>query len=206
MNTLIIFLLLLLPSLNQAVALMVGSFFIGLILRLVVEIGLPWYYFRKMKRSLISLFRPVPIKDCIIWCLLTAGVVSAVLIAITHLIDVDNIITNLSGLYEVTVFVYLFVALSIGLINPFLEEIFWRGFLYGQTKVMWTGAFFGLHHIIIFYTWVPLSLVILGFILLGVVGVLFNYLYKKYDSLVIPLCMHIVADIVIVIYGYFLLF
>lgn len=205
-NSMYFYLLALLPSLYQFFFLFLGNYFIGLFIRIFVDIGIPVWYFQQKKKALLATFRGVPLSSLLFWSISTIIVLSVFLIALTPLFPVNQITRALSNLYDVTPVVYLFVALSVGIVNPFFEEFFWRSFLYGESKSIWIGALFGLHHIVILYTWVGLPLSLLAGFLLGIVGIFFNYLYKLHNSVTLPLVVHIVADIVIVVYGYWFLF
>lgn len=203
----IFYILALFPSILQILVPLLGNYFIGFLMRVSFEVGIPLgYYTFVIKQSIFNQFRSVPVLHVILWSLATVVVVSLTLLSVTPFLDVTQISLQLQQIYTLTPFVYFLVALTISLLNPIVEEIFWRGFLFAQSRSMWIGAVFGLHHTFMLYSWIgPVLSIVVG-VLLGLVGVLFNYLYAKHNSIVLPLVMHMVADIVIMVYGYWLLF
>ena len=91
----------------------------------------------------------------------------------------------------------IFLATVIG---PILEEIFFRGFCYTIFRVKWgktwamiiSSAFFGLIHHSGFAFW-PIF----------ILGIMLSYLYEKRGSLIAPITLHIIHNMVFL--GYFLL-
>ena len=106
---------------------------------------------------------------------------------------------------------YPFVALAIVLINPFLEEYFWRGFVFRvfdkyTNKGIWTGVLFALHHVIIIWGSINLIQSIIVIFFLAIIGILFNWIYSKTGSIYATWIIHALADLVIVTVGFFILF
>lgn len=84
------------------------------------------------------------------------------------------------------------------LVNPFLEESFWRGcfkpksWLPGPIDVLFAG-----YHAVVMIPVVKPIFVILSFLALAFVGWIFRIIYRFTGGLAIPLLTHIVADIAI---------
>lgn len=93
---------------------------------------------------------------------------------------------------------FLFFAVYSCLINPFLEESFWRGCFKPKT---WfpdyiDGLFAGYHAIILLPVVKPLF-VLLSFLALAFVSWFFRLLFRRTGGLLIPLITHIIADMAI---------
>ena len=84
------------------------------------------------------------------------------------------------------------------LINPFLEESFWRG-CFKSRSVLPTpvDALFAGYHAIAVYPAVKPVFAVFLFFVMTFVGWLFRYLYNFTGGLLIPLLTHIIADIAI---------
>jgi membrane protease YdiL (CAAX protease family) len=135
------------------------------------------------------------------------------------LVNIAGIGENLANEIGITRDVYIFVALWLVLINPLLEEYFWRGFvfmqayrfftdpLYKRIVVYGTGMLFALHHAVIiqdWFNWWQFGLVI---VFLGVAGVIFNMIYVRSGSIISSYIAHLMADAILaaigfVIFGY----
>jgi uncharacterized protein len=208
-----------LPLISQLIADYFESYGIGLILRILSHIILPTIavaYLAKIsfKESFIL---PLHIKNkkqtfilALIGSLSAIAIILIAFFSLKHLIDLTTISANLATI-NVTKTTYPFVALAIILINPFIEEYFWRGFVFRvfdkYTNIgYWTGILFALHHVIIIAGWFNWWQFILVTIFLAIVGILFNWTYKKTDSIYATWITHMIADIVIVTIGYFYIF
>jgi membrane protease YdiL (CAAX protease family) len=107
---------------------------------------------------------------------------------------------------------YAAVALFYALMHSFLEEYYWRWFVYGQLR-QWLGPFaaimvssvgFMLHHVILLATYFgwssPLAyLLSMG---VGIGGLVWAYLYERSRSLIGPWISHMVVDAAIFWVGY----
>ena len=129
-----------------------------------------------------------------------------------NLLDLNAIVTSLQNNYGITKLLYLVVALEITLLNPFMEEFFWRGFVfrvfdkYLPRYAYWTGLLFGLHHTIIIMGWFNWWQFISVTAFLSLIGILFNWIYKKTKSIYATLVIHFFADIAIAILGFLIIF
>ena len=84
------------------------------------------------------------------------------------------------------------------LVNPFLEESFWRGCFQPTLKrPAFIDLLFGGYHAIIVIPALKLPFVILTFALLACVSWIFRNIYRLAGGLAIPLVIHIIADIAI---------
>lgn len=105
------------------------------------------------------------------------------------------------------------MALWITFVNPFIEEFFWRGFVFRALNqfsankthswyiIIIAGALFALHHAIIMWDWFTAPLLILVLTFLGLAGMLFNWTYYKTGTIVPAIIIHLAADATISIIG-----
>ncbi|MEW6606382.1 MAG: type II CAAX endopeptidase family protein [bacterium] len=87
------------------------------------------------------------------------------------------------------------------LINPFFEEFYWRGFLFGKFQnrgylaAIYSSIVFGIHHLVvrgqICKSFSPLAI----FLTTVVSGLVWCLLYKKTDSLIPGYLSHIIVNI-----------
>jgi len=106
---------------------------------------------------------------------------------------------ELSGLFEGTAGLTLAIVL-VGLVAPFAEELFFRGFVYRCFRARWgvtagiiaSAALFALIHVH------PVGLVPIFFI-----GCVLAYLYERTGTLVAPITLHAVNNIVAVLAAHF---
>ncbi|MBT4166369.1 CPBP family intramembrane metalloprotease [archaeon] len=208
-----------LPLICQLIADHFQSYGIGLILRILSHIIIPVIavaYITKISFK-ESFFLPIHLKNkkqtfqlALIGSLGATAIILTAFFSLKHLIDLTAISTNLATI-NITPITYPLIALAIVLINPFIEEYFWRGFVFRvfdkYTKFgYWTGILFALHHVIIIAGWFNWWQFILVTVFLALVGILFNWTYKKTNSIYATWITHLIADLVIVTIGYFYIF
>jgi membrane protease YdiL (CAAX protease family) len=208
----------LLPTIVQFIVKYLGNYFLGLLLRIFVHFIIPiivvsLIYKISLKKSFLI---PLKIKNkrltiyySILGSLFSLLIIILAFFLFKSTIDFPTIALALEKI-NVTKSTYLFVALAIILINPFLEEYFWRGFIYrsfeGYRFSFLTGILFALHHVMIISSWFNLWQFLLVTLFLSFVGIYFNHIYKKTGSIYSSLIIHTTADIIIVLIGYFMIF
>ncbi len=106
---------------------------------------------------------------------------------------------------------FLLFAFYFVLINPVLEELFWRGLIYHrcrdwmpeQTAMLVSSIVFGSYHWLILQTsFTPLG-AILATVSVIVGGVVFSFFYRKTNSLLAPILVHGLGyDLPIIILAY----
>ena len=90
--------------------------------------------------------------------------------------------------------------------QPFLEELYWRGYLQGNHKhFSWTDFAFAGYHILVLVWFIKLPWLIIAFIVLAAAAYTWRHIASKLDGLMVPLISHIVADISIVTATYVLI-
>ncbi len=89
------------------------------------------------------------------------------------------------------------------IVNPFVEEYFWRGFLGHSTKKLYVGDFvFAGYHAMILWDKVPLLTVFVALILLVTAGWLWRQIQREDEGLLAPVLGHAAADLSILLCVY----
>jgi membrane protease YdiL (CAAX protease family) len=213
----LLFLAAFLPSLAQLLAYYIGSYGFGLIVRIVFHIIIPVItvaYVSKvsLKESFVLPLQLKNKKNILLLALLcsiaTIVIIVSALFIFRNFFGFKDIANSLN--YNLNKQTYFFVALAIVFINPFMEEYFWRGFVFRVFDKYWTGYWtgilFSLHHSVIIFYWFSLREFLLVLVFLSIIGIFFNWLYKQTGSIYASLIIHFVADLTIVIIGWIYLF
>lgn len=124
-------------------------------------------------------------------------------------IDFNSIAQELQTKSKITPSNFIFVGLYITFGNSFLEEFFFRGFIflnlfnqgYIRFAYIYSSLLFGLYHIAIFKTW--FSPFLIGIALFGLisVGIIFDWLNTRSGNFINSWLVHILADSAIIIIG-----
>lgn len=124
-------------------------------------------------------------------------------------IDFKPIISELETKLKITPLNFIFIGIYITLGNSFIEEFFFRGFVFlgiynaGKTgsAYFYSSFLFAIYHIMIFRNWFSTPLFLLAVFGLFVVGMLFNWMDTKSDNFVNSWIAHILADGAIILIG-----
>ncbi len=124
-------------------------------------------------------------------------------------IDFNGIALELQSKSKITPSNFIYAGLYITLGNSFLEEFFFRGFIflnlyyqgYEKLAYIYSSVLFGVYHIAIFKTWFAPFLTGLALLGLITVGIIFDWLDTKTGSFVNSWIVHILADSAIIIIG-----
>lgn len=126
-----------------------------------------------------------------------------------HFIDFQSISKELQNKSNITPANFAFIGVYITFGNSFLEEFFFRGFIflnlyklkYKKIAYVYSSILFGLYHIAIFKTW--FNIWIIGLALLGLIaiGFIFNWLDTKSENFINSWIVHIMADSAIIFIG-----
>ena len=181
----------------------------------VIPYGL-YYFFNK-----VSPFRLIKINknsNSIKIGLLLGGFALAIIwmtyFIVKSYIDLDLIANELMGSNLITPKNYPFVALYIAFGNSFLEEFFFRGFIflqlhslgYKKAAYIFSALLFAIYHVAIFKTWFSPWLILLAVIGLFIGGIIFNYIGYKSESIINSWIIHICSDIAIVVIGFIMFY
>jgi membrane protease YdiL (CAAX protease family) len=124
-------------------------------------------------------------------------------------IDLNSIAQEMQNKSKITPANFLLVGLYVTVGNSFLEEFFFRGFiflnLYNMKKeklaYVYSSLLFGLYHIAIFKTWFNVWITLLCLLALVTVGFIFNWLNTKSNNFINSWLVHIFADAAIIFIG-----
>lgn len=142
------------------------------------------------------------------------GIMSFSIIMITYfilknVIDLEGIAQDLQRKSKVTPANFIFVELYITFGNSFLEEFFFRGFIFlnlyelkfKKTAYVYSSLLFALYHIAIFKSWFNIWLILLALTGLIIVGFTFNFIDTKSKNFINSWIVHILADMAIMLIG-----
>lgn len=122
-------------------------------------------------------------------------------------IDTDAILQSLES-KNITASTFIFIGLYITFGNSFLEEFFFRGFVFFGLveKSKWfasifSAGLFALYHLAMIAGWFNLPLTLLSLVGLFIIGLTFNFLNLQSKSMLNSWMVHIFADIAIILIG-----
>lgn len=127
--------------------------------------------------------------------------------------DFSQIAGALTANVGVTKENFLYVSLYISFANSFLEEFFFRGFVFTNLKqcsgrklaYIFSAAAFSLYHVAMMIGWFSLPLFLLVMVGLVIGGMIFNYLNEKLDTIYCSWLTHMFANFAINTIGFMLL-
>jgi membrane protease YdiL (CAAX protease family) len=130
---------------------------------------------------------------------------------LSKFIDFRTISSDLLERYNITKSVFIWIGLYVIFINSFLEEFFFRGFVFLNIAKenkwvahIYSALLFSVYHVSIFATWFSFPIMALCLFGLFAVGIFFNLLDIKTNSIIPSWISHIFADIAIIIIGLFM--
>lgn len=125
------------------------------------------------------------------------------------MIDLERIALELQTKSKITPANFLLIGFYITFGNSFLEEFFFRGFIFlnlynlkrEKLAYVYSSLMFGLYHIAIFKTWFSPLIILLCLLGLITVGLLFNWLNTKSKNFINSWLVHILADTAVILIG-----
>ncbi|KAB3530015.1 CPBP family intramembrane glutamic endopeptidase [Alkaliphilus serpentinus] len=194
---------------------MATSYIIKTLLKIILFTAIPYIYIRYIEKSSLKKhlkFKGMMLKQLKLGLLL--GSIAFVVIIITYIttkdiIDFNGIIQELENKSKITPANFIAVGLYITFGNSFLEEFFFRGFVFlnlYNLKNKWlayifSSTLFAIYHIGIFKTWFNIWLTGLALIGLIVTALVLNWLNTKSQSFLNSWIVHILADSAIILIG-----
>lgn len=123
--------------------------------------------------------------------------------------DLQGIVTEMEEKSNITPANFLLVGAYITFGNSFLEEFFFRGFIFlnlynlglKKTAYIFSAFLFAIYHIGIFQSWFNPYLMLLAVTGLVVIGFVFNWLCTKSNNFLNSWIVHILADAAIILIG-----
>jgi membrane protease YdiL (CAAX protease family) len=137
------------------------------------------------------------------------AIIGMAFIVLNPWLDLEKISSELIQKSRITPQIFIWVGLYITFGNSFLEEFFFRGFVfqnlaemgYVRTGYAFSALLFSVYHLSIFATWFSGPLVILALVSLFTVGMIFNYVNVKTQTIINSWIMHLLADAAIIVIG-----
>jgi membrane protease YdiL (CAAX protease family) len=108
---------------------------------------------------------------------------------------------------------FVWFALYLVFIHSAVEEVYWRGFVYGQLRGLcrtgWAhliaGLGFAAHHLVVTLQFFPVPLAVFLALCVAVGGVIWTVMYERQGSLVGCWISHALVDVLLMVVGYQLL-
>ena len=127
--------------------------------------------------------------------------------------DFGGVATSLSSNAGVDSSNFVFVSIYISFANSFLEEIFFRGFIFKNLKkhgslrlaYIFSSLAFALYHVAMMIGWFSFPLTVLLIAGLAIGGTIFNYLSERFETVFVPWGVHMFANFAINTIGFILL-
>ena len=95
---------------------------------------------------------------------------------------------------------WFFFMIYFSTVQPFLEELYWRGYLECSHKCLsLTDLAFAGYHVFVLAWFIKLPWLVMAFIVLTVAAYGWRYIAYKFEGLAVPLLSHITADISIIV-------
>ena len=162
-------------------------------------------------RNVISLKRPGNVRKLLACILLFFFGIAILFLLFRSRIDMASIRESLVTKEGLTKRNCFFVFAYIIVVNSFLEEAFFRGFLSGlipnrKVGVMISALLFSLYHIGIIGTWFHPAILLLCIVGLALVGLFLQYLSGRYESIAAGWIVHASANVAINTIGALLIF
>ncbi|WP_404452760.1 CPBP family intramembrane metalloprotease [Virgibacillus necropolis] len=142
--------------------------------------------------------------------LLVLGIVSASIVLIAYIflqpfLDMNKIKADLVDRLGITPVGFIFVGLYVSFGNSFLEEYFFRGYIFFNLPRKWgymySPLIFSAYHIPMIMLWFSPILIFVCFIGLWVIGLVFHKVNEKNKTIWASWIIHICADIMIILIG-----
>lgn len=175
-------------------------------------VGCVYYYITTKKNPLGIIIRTKELGHFKLSLGLGLGVLLIIWVAyfaFKSLIDLNLITRELLTSSNITEKTFPYVALYITIGNSFLEEIFFRGFIflqiygmgYKKTAYIFSSGLFAIYHMSIFKSWFNPLIMLLCLLGLFVGGLIFNYINVKSRSILNSWLIHACANVAIMTIG-----
>lgn len=194
---------------------LVVSYVVKTVIKILFFILIPYIYIKIIKKQQVSKainYRNIDkhhLKMGFLFGILSFLIILIAYYVLRNIIDLQSISQELQSNSKITASSFVFVGLYITLGNSFLEEYFFRGFIFlnlyelksKKCAYIYSSLLFAIYHIGIFKTWFNTGLVGLALIGLISIGFVFNWLDTKSKNFINSWIVHILADSAIIIIG-----
>jgi membrane protease YdiL (CAAX protease family) len=178
--------------------------------------AIPFFYIKYVKRSTLKEFLNLKRTDRkhlrlgLLFGTLSFIIVLGAYYVFKGAINLQAIAGELEDKLKITPLSFIFVGGYITFGNSFLEEFFFRGFIFlnlyeaksRKTAYIYSSLLFGLYHISIFKTWFNFWLIGLAMIGLVGIGFIFDWLDTKSANFINSWMVHILADTAVILIGF----
>ncbi len=192
------------------------SYAIRTIVKIIFFTGIPVFYNKVIMKSSVeknNILNKLDKKQLRIGVLFGIASFTILIIAYNVLRDIINfqaIVIDLQTRSKVTPRNFTLIGAYITFGNSFLEEFFFRGFIflnlyklnYKKVAYLYSSVLFGVYHISIFQTWFNTWLIMLSLFGLISIAIVFNWLDTKSDNFINSWIVHILADSAIILIGF----
>lgn len=176
------------------------KFILFIIIPLVLNRNFKWIQFEA-----ILVFQKKSRKNIIIGSLLIYSFIILFYILIGPLFNLSGVTVALEDGMAVNRDNFIFVALYIPIVNAFIEEFFFRGFLFfGLNKYikrsfayLISASLFSIYHVAIMANWFSIPLFLLLVFSLFIAGLLFNWINEKTGSIYASYFIHAASNLAI---------
>lgn len=147
--------------------------------------------------------------------IISLGMSSALVLLVAYLIflpyiELDSIINDLTERLGISTTTYIIVGIYITFGNSFLEEYFFRGFIFfnlpRKIAYLFSPILFAAYHIPMIMLWFSPMIIVICFIGLWLIGVVFQLVNERNRTIWASWIIHICADIMIILIGLTLFF
>ena len=179
------------------IGLLIGSFILG------KRIGLDFSFLKPTRKAYK--------KGLAVSVLAFTAIIIGFLVVRNYL-DYQVMIDEFKNKYQLTGFKFFAASAYLVVVNAFLEEYFFRGFIFFNLKnrkfaYIFSSSAFSIYHISNFKNWFSNDLLVfLPLAGLFLSGLLFNYLDEKSGDIYNSYIPHFFADLAIVIIGFFIIY
>ena len=167
-----------------------------------------WLVFVDKERFSSSATNLVGVMAGFAWVCPVAGIIFiAWLLAreFTSFVDEPGIKNQIEQLGLATPQKFWVFAVAISFLNALMEEYVWRWFVFSKCKVLlgkWRGIllaslFFTLHHVIVVWNFGDFLLIVFASTGIFTAGVLWTWMYNKYNSIWPGYISHVAADLAV---------
>ncbi|HHT70479.1 MAG: type II CAAX endopeptidase family protein [bacterium] len=190
------------------------SYLLKTAFKLLLLISVPIIYERFVKKEKAEILNFKNWRHTSVWPGLIFGVVFALVLLLAYFlvgpqIELPRIAVELENKLKINPANFLFVGLYITLGNSFIEEFFFRGFIFltllesgrPKTAYLLSSCLFAIYHVAIFRNWFSPPIFLLALFGLIVVGLLFSWMDARHHNFVNSWIAHALADSVIIIIG-----
>lgn len=186
---------------------LVVSYEVKTLCKILLFTIIPFFYWMYFKKSSSSLEKKKTFVLSIALSIATFSIIIISYLLFKTLVDFNSIKSELS--LDESEFLYRGIYIIFG--NSFLEELFFRGYIFlnlyrlglKKTSYVFSAVLFAIYHIAIFQSWFSLPIMLLVLFSLFTVGLIFNYLCTRVSSFIGSWMVHASADLAIILIGWY---